>query len=176
MKYTRCLITLIIFMILAGLGSLVVGTKSHAQPFCFVEFTKEAIPDDGTLFDFTCTFEGGESCGIFEIPNGSGVVFGFIVEEPGITFMETVPDGWELDEIVCEITQGNPNNLILQINEEEASVFMDCLEPNTSGICTFKNSITPRNVPTLSEWGLIAMAAVLGIVGFMAMRRRKVTA
>ena len=34
----------------------------------------------------------------------------------------------------------------------------------------------PANVPTLSEWGLIAMAGVLGIVGFMVMRRRKATA
>jgi len=33
-----------------------------------------------------------------------------------------------------------------------------------------------RNIPTLSEWGLIAMAGVLGIVGFMVIRRRKVTA
>jgi len=31
-------------------------------------------------------------------------------------------------------------------------------------------------IPTLSEWGLIAMAGVLGIVGFMVLRRRKVTA
>ncbi len=31
-------------------------------------------------------------------------------------------------------------------------------------------------IPTLSEWGLIAMAAVLGIVGFMVIRRRKATA
>jgi hypothetical protein len=31
-------------------------------------------------------------------------------------------------------------------------------------------------VPTLSEWGLIAMASILGIVGFMVMRGRKVTA
>jgi len=31
-------------------------------------------------------------------------------------------------------------------------------------------------VPTLSEWGLIAMAGILGIVGFMVMRRREVTA
>jgi len=36
--------------------------------------------------------------------------------------------------------------------------------------------IPPRNVPTLSEWGLIAMAGILGIVGFMVIRRRKVTA
>ena len=30
-----------------------------------------------------------------------------------------------------------------------------------------------RNVPTLSEWGLIAMAALLGIVGFMVARRKQ---
>ena len=34
----------------------------------------------------------------------------------------------------------------------------------------------PVDVPTLSEWGLIAMAGILGIIGFMVMRRRKVTA
>ena len=28
-------------------------------------------------------------------------------------------------------------------------------------------------IPTLSEWGLIAMASILGIVGFMVIRRRK---
>ncbi len=33
-----------------------------------------------------------------------------------------------------------------------------------------------RPIPTLSEWGLIAMAGVLGLVGFFAIRRRKVTA
>jgi hypothetical protein len=31
-------------------------------------------------------------------------------------------------------------------------------------------------IPTLSEWGLIVMAGILGIVGFMVIRRRKVTA
>ena len=33
-----------------------------------------------------------------------------------------------------------------------------------------------RSIPTLSEWGLIAMAGVLGLIGLMAIRRRKVTA
>jgi hypothetical protein len=32
------------------------------------------------------------------------------------------------------------------------------------------------DVPTLSEWGLIAMAGVLGIVGYLVIRRKKVTA
>ena len=30
----------------------------------------------------------------------------------------------------------------------------------------------PTNVPTLSEWGLMAMAGILGMIGFMAIRRR----
>jgi hypothetical protein len=34
--------------------------------------------------------------------------------------------------------------------------------------------VTP--IPTLSEWGLITMAGILGIVGFMILRRRKETA
>ncbi len=34
----------------------------------------------------------------------------------------------------------------------------------------------PFPIPTLSQWGLIAMAAILGMLGFMVMRRKKVTA
>jgi len=37
-------------------------------------------------------------------------------------------------------------------------------------------AILLAGIPTLSEWGLIAMASILGIVGFMVIRRRKVTA
>ena len=33
-----------------------------------------------------------------------------------------------------------------------------------------------REVPTISEWGLIAMAGILGVIGFMVVRRRKVAA
>ncbi len=34
----------------------------------------------------------------------------------------------------------------------------------------------PSNVPTLSEWGLISLVGVMGIIGMLAIRRRKVTA
>jgi hypothetical protein len=37
-----------------------------------------------------------------------------------------------------------------------------------TGQCQF----VPSNVPTLSEWGLVAMAGVLGLVGFFVIRRR----
>jgi len=48
--------------------------------------------------------------------------------------------------------------------------------PRLEGSCGVKQVDTEVAIPTLSEWGLIAMAGVLGIVGFMVMRRRKVTA
>jgi len=40
----------------------------------------------------------------------------------------------------------------------------------------FIYNLDSPGIPTLNEWGLIAMAAILGIVGFMVIRRRKVTA
>lgn len=43
-------------------------------------------------------------------------------------------------------------------------------------IATCFDPLTARNIPTLSEWGLIATAGVLGIVGLFAIRRRKAAA
>jgi len=43
-------------------------------------------------------------------------------------------------------------------------------------IATVATEMLVAEVPTLSEWGLIAMASILGIIGFMVMRRRKVAA
>jgi len=37
-------------------------------------------------------------------------------------------------------------------------------------------SLLARNIPTLSEWGLIATAGILGIAGLIAARRRKAAA
>ena len=66
--------------------------------------------------------------------------------------------------------------------------FIGMMEDVTSGVITIIGPTTEgmdaiaikppvgRNVPTLSEWGLIAMAGLLGIVGFMATRRRQITA
>lgn len=47
------------------------------------------------------------------------------------------------------------------------------------GVCNESTGLCEplaKNVPTLSEWGLIAMAGLLGTIGFMVIKRRKVTA
>jgi len=50
-------------------------------------------------------------------------------------------------------------------------------EVDECGVCGGDNStctvVVTTPIPTLSEWGLIAMAGILGIVGFMVIRRRK---
>ena len=48
-----------------------------------------------------------------------------------------------------------------------------CVPGNDSGN---GSGILPADIPTLSEWGLLAMAGILGTIGFMFIRRRKVTA
>ncbi len=44
--------------------------------------------------------------------------------------------------------------------------------------CTIALRMVPvvRNIPTMSEWGLIAFAAFVGIAGIWFLRRRRVTA
>jgi len=49
-----------------------------------------------------------------------------------------------------------------------------CTELGSGGQCV--SPASSQAIPTLSEWGLIAMAGALGIVGFMVIRRRKVSA
>ena len=44
---------------------------------------------------------------------------------------------------------------------------------NEVSLCGQQPSVS--NVPSLSQWGLIAMAVILGIVGFYVIRRKKAT-
>lgn len=42
-----------------------------------------------------------------------------------------------------------------------------------TGLCP--GFIVSSSVPTLSEWGLIAFAGILGVTGFIAIRRKRLT-
>jgi len=52
--------------------------------------------------------------------------------------------------------------------------FQDQICNDATGQCVQPAINTP--IPTISEWGLITMAGILGIIGFMVIRRRKVAA
>ncbi len=66
------------------------------------------------------------------------------------------------------------SSALVKINTETGVTTVVGDLPNCSdGLIFFQQ---PEPIPTLSEWGLIAMAGVLGIIGLLALRRRKVTA
>ena len=74
----------------------------------------------------------------------------------------------------CVISAGNCNNnqLIGACDEDEGMAWFldtDCSEVPQ---CQIVN--TP--IPTITQWGLIALASILGIISFIVIRRRKVTA
>ena len=98
-----------------------------------------------------------------------------------------------VDGTTCIIPEDTPGCCVLLDGNCDVRVLDDDLEPelgcSTEGIAWFletdcsevsqcPQSVVPA-VPTLSGWGLMSLAVVLGIlglVGFMVLRRRKVTA
>ena len=61
--------------------------------------------------------------------------------------------------------------LNITIDEATNSITAECIGDDAR-ICIFVNELRTTNVPTLSQWGLISMIVLLGIVGFIFYRRR----
>lgn len=75
--------------------------------------------------------------------------------------------GFELDETVLS-TLNPTSGLVTRIGGNGEPAILAIAFPNPPDVV--------RNVPTLSEWGLIAMAGILGLVGFIVIRRRNAAA
>ena len=90
------------------------------------------------------------------------------------TITQNTPEDFNLDDIQC--TGDADFDFILGEGEDAGTVQVMCNSPGEVN-CTFVNSpIIIRNVPTLSEWGLIATAIVLGMAGIVFYRRRMLRA
>lgn len=90
-------------------------------------------------------------------PSGENLELGYAVFDDG-------------DDLVCSIFEETVDNLGFKLSVEE---YQSCRQRLIQG-CNL-NRVT--NIPTLSEWGMIAMAGVLGMIGlYAASRRRKAAA
>ena len=82
-------------------------------------------------------------------------------------------------EISGPVTITEPGTYVL-INDIVASghgIVVTCNVPGSTALCIFNDFEATRPIPTLSEWGMIAVAAGLMIVGvFFALRRRRAAA
>ena len=144
--------------------SVVNCTFINTQSLCKVTVEKTSNPPDDTEFNFTAP---GSDNPAFTLSDPSNPMDMFLFDVgTTVTVTEEVPSGWQLDSVFCTEAPG------LVITEAENGVNLEC-EFAAETVCEFTNSIAPRPIPTLSEWGLIAMAGVLGIIGFFALRRRR---
>ncbi|MEW6144559.1 MAG: IPTL-CTERM sorting domain-containing protein [Thermodesulfobacteriota bacterium] len=151
-----------VFIIIFALFVTLQPGKSYAQIGCEVRIVKEGIPGDPTVFPFVTT---GTDSDEFGLENGESQDLGI----PGgvtATIVEEVPDGWVLQNVECET-----ENVIA--TEIENGIQLFCSPNGGAAQCFFIN-VQVGNIPTLSEWGMIAAAAGLGLVGvWFAVRRRK---
>jgi len=137
-------------------------------------FPATATNDTGTDHTVTATVE------IDGIPEAGGLITFEVISGPNAGLM-SIPNNGECFPNDCA-TDGNGQVLwtyrggkIPGTDTIVASFFDEQFQVSIESNLVEKiwESIP---IPTLSEWGLIALAGILGIVGFMVMRRRKVTA
>ena len=89
---------------------------------------------------------------------------------PQLVYNVFTPNGIDF---TCTISDETGIGNVITVGLNSIEEYENCRERLIEG-CSL---LSIRNIPTLSEWGMIAMAGVLGIVGlYIASRRRKATA
>jgi hypothetical protein len=146
------------------------GGSAWAQA-CGLTVFKAAEGSGSLEFSFTGFIDGVEVL-TADPQAGEQFTHNFFLVETYLVVENPTP-GWVLDNIICE-GEGVAFNF-----DTENAVQVACLTGLGSGSCTFINvrDSSPREIPTLSEWGMIAAAAGLMMVGvFFAVRKRRITA
>ncbi|GJM16310.1 MAG: hypothetical protein DHS20C13_16370 [Thermodesulfobacteriota bacterium] len=138
-----------------------------------------AIRADGTLF-WATNVQGPDGARLFTINPATGQatqVTAFSQEFPNLGAFAFHPVTQVLfaSSLNPLAPLSFPNASLETVNTTTGLLTLVGQLPDCTDAIVFSQQ-TPSNVPTLSEWGLIALAGILGIVGFMVMRRRKVAA
>jgi len=121
----------------------------------------------------------------------------FVPGDPGpvnliqgpFNFGSTVYGRWCYDEANSCGVEGNDTGLPGPVNTAFDLDFSSiCFYPSGGGFsvssafegdefaCEMAVVVPSAPIPTISEWGMIAMAGILGVIGFMVIRRKKITA
>ena len=162
--FTAFLGSFLLVLVMSGL--FVRTANAGTQLACGVGIGKQAGAT-GVLFDFLVNPSVGDDF-IITVASGNDNGFGLNFGQSAV-ISEVIPDGWQLTDIECFSDGGATATWDVDANE----VFVECLTVGAVN-CVFTNVPVSRNIPTLSEWAMIAAAAGLVLVGvFFAVRRRK---
>lgn len=160
--------SLFVLAVSAFLLILSPGDEARAQS-CSISICKSAPGAGDTLFVFDAERPGDNFN--FQLVAGSECFLIGLDPTIDLSVTERATEGWELADINCEsddlIISGIPNG-----------IFVQCLQSGGGGTCTFVNvpegTVPTAAIPTLSEWGMFAAAAGLGLAGALyAVRRRR---
>jgi len=153
---------LTVVTVLVGYGESALAGGPPPQQGCGITIEKVAPGGDGTEFPFEYTVDGnGPNSATLADGESDGGPFGSFV-----TVTELPLEGWRLVDIDCNGEGGIAFDIT-------ANSFTAICADNGFGTCTFINQRV-TDIPTLSEWGLIAAAVGLMLVGiFFGMRQKR---
>jgi len=158
--------SLVLVVIVLSMFSILSPRESIAQtPTCGVTLVKEAEGTEGIDFNFLSVV--GPNITPFILTSGTPQEY-FFQTTVIVTYTELDTPGWALADVACDSNDG------VSITSVDNGITIECLEPGGEAECVWTNIQLVRNIPTLSEWGMIAAASGLGLIGvFFALRRRK---
>ena len=155
-------LSLLCLFLTAGTGS------AQGRVGCEIAAVLSAPGAGDKLFTFTGVNSGGGDF-VFQIADG-GETGGELGENDTVEITFVPTRGWLFGGVECE----SPGGLI--VTNSDSGFSLECENAELgSATCTI-NLVSSRitDIPTLSEWGMIAAAAGLAMVGvFFAVRRRK---
>ncbi len=173
-SYLRKALPVYVFILtIAGLLLIPsLNENAGAQPPCFARICKVApeLPEpqnDEEAVLFPYQISEGDVDEFIEIA-ANALCAGDTFSGDDYQIREEFLPGWLLADVECS------DSVEIDVFPIENGVSLDCLGPSEI-TCTFTNvrgSIS--NIPTLSEWGMIAAAGCFALIGvFFAMRRKR---
>ena len=156
---------LVVFATVLAAGFISTGAGATE---CSIVTTKVA-PGAG---DYEFVFDGIED-GPFQFTMADGGSAGsFFVNGDFVIITEKPQNGFRFGGITCE---SQPGIIVTQIVNGWTIQCVD--ENNGAAVCDVFNVPFSNPIPTLSQWGMIAAAAGLGLIGvFYAVRKRRAQA
>ena len=131
------------------------------------------------------TFDTGENSDVTHIANGVGWYFNISApgeNESGQNAWGFVRAGDSVSKNNCDVLDSGANDerlcwhLLIGEGGYRCGVTEDLNNSESFERVVYSNVAFSANIPTLSEWGLIAMAGILGLAGLLYAGRKKATA